>query len=88
MRRNNQINNNGKFTLWHGLMYYKQLRLSNVNIEGDALNVLNSLKMDLLDLSEIGEVLDEIRLMLYDFILVSWKHVWKRGVLIGAVIVL
>lgn len=33
------------------LMYYKHLRLSKVEIEGDAFNVLISLKMVLLDLS-------------------------------------
>lgn len=65
--------------LWHGLMYCKHLGLSKVETEGDAFNVLNSLKMDLLDLSEIGGLLDGIRLMLPDFTIVSWKHVRKRG---------
>ncbi|KAK9921920.1 hypothetical protein M0R45_030413 [Rubus argutus] len=52
--------------LWHGLMYCKYLGLSKVETEGDDFNVLNSLKMDLLDLSEIGGLLDGIMLMLPD----------------------
>ncbi|KAK9950086.1 hypothetical protein M0R45_005590 [Rubus argutus] len=51
-----------------------------IDIEGDALNILNSLKLDVLymDLSDIGGGIDEVRLVLPTFTMVSWKHVRKR----------
>ncbi|XP_062018172.1 uncharacterized protein LOC133734535 [Rosa rugosa] len=64
--------------LWHGLNYCKELGVQSVVIKGDALNVLNGLKVDGWDLSEIGGVLDAVGLMMHEFELVSWKQVKKR----------
>ncbi|KAL6183056.1 hypothetical protein ACLB2K_044467 [Fragaria x ananassa] len=51
--------------------------MSRVMVKGDALNVLNGLTHGW-DLSEIGGVLDAVRVMMRAFEVVSWKHVKKR----------
>nr|XP_011462069.1 PREDICTED: uncharacterized protein LOC105350822 [Fragaria vesca subsp. vesca] len=64
--------------LWYGIEYGKKLGVSNVDIRGDALNVLNGLKTCGWDFSEIRGVLDAVRLIMTDFEIVSWRHVKKR----------
>ncbi|KAL6125577.1 hypothetical protein ACLB2K_073633 [Fragaria x ananassa] len=64
--------------LWYGIEYGKKLGLLNVDIRGDALNVLNGLNTRGWDFSEIGGVLDAVRLTMTEFEIVSWRHVKKR----------
>ncbi|KAL6130570.1 hypothetical protein ACLB2K_068949 [Fragaria x ananassa] len=64
--------------LWHGLKFCKELNVERLMIKGDALNVLNGLKVHSWDLSEIGGILDAIRLLMSEFDWISWKHVKKR----------
>ncbi|KAL6123067.1 hypothetical protein ACLB2K_075590 [Fragaria x ananassa] len=64
--------------LWHGLKFCKELNVERLMIKGDALNVLNGLKVHSGDLSEIGGILDAIRLLMSEFDWISWKHVKKR----------
>ncbi|XP_062007966.1 uncharacterized protein LOC133724996 [Rosa rugosa] len=49
--------------LWNGLCYCKELGLRRVKVFGDALNVLNGLTVPSWDLSDIGGILDAIRLI-------------------------
>ncbi|PRQ57228.1 putative ribonuclease H-like domain-containing protein [Rosa chinensis] len=69
--------------LWHGLKYCRELGLRNVAVYGDALNVLNGLNVSGWDLSDIGGVLDAVRLMMREFDMVSWKNVKKRSNLVA-----
>ncbi|KAL6124460.1 hypothetical protein ACLB2K_076972 [Fragaria x ananassa] len=64
--------------LWYGIEYGKKLGLLNVDIRGDALNVLNGLNTRGWDFNEIGGVLDAVRLTTTEFEIVSWRHVKKR----------
>lgn len=65
--------------LLNGLKYCRELGVSKIEIEGDALTVLQALDATGVDLSEIGVVIEEVKLVMLDFEMVSWKHVKKKG---------
>ncbi|KAL6226180.1 hypothetical protein ACLB2K_000143 [Fragaria x ananassa] len=64
--------------LWYGIEYGKKLGITNVDIRGDALNVLNGLKTRGWDFNEIRGVLDAVKLIMTEFEIVSWRCVKKR----------
>lgn len=62
--------------LLNGLKYCCELGVSKIEIEGDALStVIKALDATGVDLSEIGAVIEEVKLVMLDFEMVSWKHV-------------
>lgn len=57
--------------------------LSKIEIEGDALNVLKALYASGVDLSEIGAIIEEVKLVILDFDMVSWKHVKNKCTIVA-----
>lgn len=53
--------------LLNGLKYFRELGLSKIEIEADALTVLQVLDFTRVDLSEIGVVIEEVKLVMLDF---------------------
>ncbi|KAL6219400.1 hypothetical protein ACLB2K_007159 [Fragaria x ananassa] len=52
--------------------------VTKLAIAGDAVNVINAIGRNVLDLSDIGGIMDAVRRMKAEFEWVSWKHVRKR----------
>ncbi|PRQ37402.1 putative ribonuclease H-like domain, reverse transcriptase zinc-binding domain-containing protein [Rosa chinensis] len=65
--------------LQEGLRYSRLLGIRNLEVEGDALCIINSLSQTENDLTEIGAVLEGVRLLLQEFEFVNWKHVRKKA---------
>ncbi|KAL6189078.1 hypothetical protein ACLB2K_040468 [Fragaria x ananassa] len=64
--------------LWHGMKLCRQMGVTKLAIAGDAVNVINAIGRNVLDLSDIGGIMDAVRRMKAEFEWVSWKHVRKR----------
>ncbi|KAL6176931.1 hypothetical protein ACLB2K_053563 [Fragaria x ananassa] len=64
--------------LWHGMKLCRQMGVTKLAIAGDAVNVINAIGRNVLDLSDIGGIMDAVRWMKAEFEWVSWKHVRKR----------
>nr|XP_011465330.1 PREDICTED: uncharacterized protein LOC105351724 [Fragaria vesca subsp. vesca] len=64
--------------LWHGMKLCRQMGVTKLAIAGDAVNVINAIGRNVLDLSDIGEIMDAVRMMNAELEWVSWKHVRKR----------
>lgn len=54
-------------TLFHATLFYKEIGITRVIIEGDALQVINQLKVDKMDWSQCGALAEDVRKVLNSY---------------------